>query len=82
MRIRALTPRLEAYLNKHEIRQAYEKQADFFETNPRHPSLRTELLQPRHLGIYSFRVTKNYRAVFVYCGDRTIEIIDINNHYN
>ena len=31
--------------------------------------------------ICSFRITRAYRVIFVYIGNDTIEIIDINNHY-
>ena len=38
-------------------------------------------MEPKHLRIYSFRITKNFRAVFVYNNNQTIEVVDINNHY-
>ncbi len=81
MRVTPLAPRLRRYLTRHRLEQAFEKQLALFTTNPRHPSLHTESLEPKHLGIYSFRVTKKYRVVFIYCGHDVVEIIDINNHY-
>ena len=81
MHVLPLAKRLAAYLTRHGLVGRFEKQKRLFESNPLHPGLRTELLEPKHLHIYSFRITRNYRAVFIYCGNSTIEIIDINNHY-
>ncbi len=81
MNVWPLTKRLEAYLVRRNIRRRFEKQVRLFEANPFHPSLHTEVLAPRHLRIYSFRITKRYRAIFVYRGNATVEIVDINDHY-
>ena len=77
-----LSKRQKHYLEKHDLIAIFEKQSALFEQNPRHPSLHTEILEPKHLHIYSFRVTRSVRAMFVYCGNETIEIVDINHHYN
>ncbi len=82
MRILPLSKRLAAYLERRGLVVRFEKQKLLFETNPLHPSLHTELLEPKHLRIYSFRITRSYRAIFIYCGDATVEIVDINNHYH
>lgn len=82
MEIIPLRKDLAAYAKKHQIEKHYEKQKQFFEINPMHRSLETEILEPHHLRIYSFRITKKYRAVFIYRGSNAIEIIDINNHYS
>ena len=81
MRIRPLSPRLSAYVKERNLSRRFEKQKRLFEQNPSHPSLHTELLEPRHLRIWSFRITRNYRAIFIYPGNGTVEIIDINDHY-
>ena len=81
MRILSLSKRLSIYLKKNGIQKNFEKQKIFLEQNTFHPSLHTKILKPKHLKIYSFRVTQKYRAIFIYCGKSTIEIIDINNHY-
>ena len=82
MNVRTLSPRLQIYLEKHQLQAFFEKQSQIFLANPRHPGLHTELLEPKDLALYSFRITKKYRAIFVSCGDGSIEIIDINNHYS
>ena len=81
MNILPLSKRISKYLQTRNLTKRFEKQKLIFETNPFHPSLRTEILEPKHLKIYSFRVTQQYRAIFIYIGDSDIEIIDINNHY-
>ena len=53
----------------------------FFELNPFHRSLETELLEPRKMRIWSFRVDRKYRAIFIFRESDIVEIIDINNHY-
>ena len=81
MNILPLSNRLSKYLQTRNLAKRFEKQKLIFETNPFHPSLRTEILEPKHLKLYSFRVNQQYRAIFIYNDDGDIEIIDINNHY-
>lgn len=81
MRSRALRADLERYIRSHEITKKFAKQLGFFLQNPRHPSLRTERLEPRGLKIYSFRIDKKYRAIFIFLTQDEIEIVDINDHY-
>lgn len=81
MNIAKLHPEIEEYLREHKLVKKFEKQTQFFKENMSHPGLNVELLQPRHLKIFSFRVDKKYRAIFVFIRRDTIEIIDINNHY-
>lgn len=57
------------------------KQKELFEANPRHPGLNVELLEPKHLRLWSFRVDRTYRAVFIFRNRDEIEVIDVNNHY-
>ncbi|MBU3965712.1 hypothetical protein KKG29_03775 [Patescibacteria group bacterium] len=81
MNILPLSKRLLKYLETHNLAGRFEKQKRIFETNPFHPSLHTEILEPRHLKIYSFRISRQYRAIFIYSGNSEIEIVDINDHY-
>ena len=76
-----LKKRLIKYLETKNIVKQFEKQRQLFEANPFYPSLYTKILKPKHFRIYSFRVTKKYRALFVYRGSDTIEIVEINDHY-
>ena len=81
MKIRPLRKDLTNYLVKRALLKRFNKQKKLFEKNPFHSSLNTEILEPKHLRIYSFRITRNWRAIFIYRGESEIEIVDINNHY-
>ncbi len=81
MEILDLSKRLRKYIKRHNIESCFNKQQSILKINPFHPSLNVEILEPRHFKIYSFRITRKYRAIFIYCGASTIEIIDISNHY-
>jgi len=81
MKILPLSKRLVAYLVRCGLSGRFEKQRRLFEQNPFHPSLHTEILEPRRFRVCSFRITRTYRAVFVYLGRDAVEIIDINAHY-
>jgi len=69
------------YLTKRGLTKKFEKQTKLFQINPFYPSLETELLEPKHLRFWSFRVDKKYRAVFIFREKNVVEIIDVNNHY-
>jgi len=69
------------YLKKRNLEKKFKKQKEIFEKNSFHPSLETELLEPKKLRFWSFRIDKKYRAIFIFRTKDTIEIIDINNHY-
>lgn len=81
MHISPLRPDLEEFIDKHSLKKKFRKQAELFILNPRYPSLQTELLVPKDLRIYSFRIDRKYRAVFIFLDSENIEIVDINNHY-
>jgi Txe/YoeB family toxin of Txe-Axe toxin-antitoxin module len=81
MSILPLHPELEEYLKKHRLLVKFQKQIELFKNNPFHPGLHTELLEPRYMKIWSFRIDKKFRAIFIFLDKSSIEIIDINNHY-
>jgi len=70
------------YLKKRQLLRKFEKQCRFFIHNPQHSSLNLEILEPKHLKFYSFRLDKKYRIIFIFRGPDIIEILDVNNHYN
>ncbi|KKR78290.1 MAG: hypothetical protein UU23_C0001G0054 [Candidatus Curtissbacteria bacterium GW2011_GWA1_40_9] len=43
------------YLKKRNLQKKFKKQLSLLQQNPKHPSLNTEILKPKHLRIYSFR---------------------------
>lgn len=81
MRAEPLKPKLNVYLVKRGLVRKYDKQLTLFLANSKHPSLHTEILEPKSLRLYSFRIDQKYRAIFILITTDTIEIIDINDHY-
>ena len=81
MFIKQLRDDLKKLLKRYNLEKKISKQQRLFEQNLLHPSLHTEKLEPKHLHIYSFRIDKKYRAMFILTPDKKAEIIDINLHY-
>ena len=81
MRVKSLRDDLLKYIRKHGLTKKLSKQIGLFCLNPRHPSLHTELLEPRSLRIFSFRLDSKYRVVFIFSAADEVEIVDINDHY-
>ena len=81
MKILPLHHEIVDYLRQRGLERKFIKQKSLFEQNPSHPGLATELLEPRHLRIWSFRIDRKYRAIFIFKDKETVEIIDLNNHY-
>jgi len=81
MKIAPLHADVTMYLRKHQLLRKWDKASKLFETNIRHPSLNTELMEPRWRGVYSFRIDKKYRAMFLPISNEKIEVIGITNHY-
>jgi len=76
-----LRPDIAAFLRKRGLWKKWVKAGKLFETDPSHPSLNTELLEPKHRLIYSFRIDLKHRALFIcYPGDK-IEIVAVTKHY-
>lgn len=80
MRIKPLSKRLKIYLASHQLNKKFKKQIKIFQQNPNHPSLHTELLEPKSERVYSFRIDRKYRALFIIINSE-IDIVGINDHY-
>ncbi|MEK7649018.1 MAG: hypothetical protein AAB400_03865 [Patescibacteria group bacterium] len=80
MRIKPLRKDLEENIALHSLKCKWDKAKKFFEANLNHPSLKTEILEPRWRGIYSFRLDRKYRALF-FIKDGEVEVFSITNHY-
>ena len=72
---------IDKYLRKHGLTQKWQKAKRLFENDPSHPSLNTELLEPKHRLIYSFRLDKKYRVIFICMPEDNVEIITVTKHY-
>jgi Txe/YoeB family toxin of Txe-Axe toxin-antitoxin module len=80
MKILPLYPSIAKYLQRRRLLEKFYKQKSLFEQNPFHSSLATELLEPKRMRIWSFRIDNKYRAIFIFREKDTIEILDDNNH--
>lgn len=72
---------IKEYIQRHGISRKWEKTKRLFENNPSHPSLNTELLEPKHRLIYSFRIDKKYRVLFICLPEDKVEVIAVTKHY-
>lgn len=68
------------YVKRHRLEKKFQKSIELFEQDINHPSLNIEILEPKHLRVYSFRIDRKYRSIFVFTGSE-VEIIAITNHY-
>ena len=69
------------YLRKQGLVKKWRKAKDLFENDPSHPSLNTELLEPKHRLIYSFRIDRKYRALFICHPEDNVEVVAVTKHY-
>ena len=68
---------------KYSLRKKLTKQLIILASNPQYPSLHIELLEPKKHGIYSFRIDRKFRGLFIYRPDKkAIEILTITVHYH
>lgn len=81
IKIQSIREDISKYIKIHNIEKQFQKSLHLFKENPNHPSLNNELLEPKHRGIYSFRINKKYRAIYFYYEENKIEIIAVTNHY-
>lgn len=81
MKIKPLKTKLNSFAIRHNLAKKLAKQLKLLEENITHPSLNTEKLEPKEFRLYSFRIDRKYRAIFILLSSEEIEIIDINDHY-
>ncbi len=80
MRIKPLNEKVRKALTRWNLEKPFEKQKNLFEVDPTRPSLNTEKLEPKSIGLYSFRINRKYRAVFRIRANEA-EIVHITKHY-
>lgn len=80
MQIKPLNGQVRKQLEKFNLVKKFAKQKALFELNPAHPSLNTEKLEPKSVGLYSFIIDKKYRAIFR-IKEGAAEIIHVTKHY-
>ncbi|MEK7560299.1 MAG: Txe/YoeB family addiction module toxin [Patescibacteria group bacterium] len=80
MLIKPLNKEVKKQLTRFGLLKKFNKQRFIFESNPAHPGLNTEKLEPKSVGLYSFRIDVKFRAIFR-VRDSMAEIIYISKHY-
>lgn len=81
--ILSVDPEVLEQVTKHNLDKKFTKACQFLQDNPSHPSLHVELLEPKDHGVYSFRLDRKYRGIFLYRHDKqAIEIVAITTHYH
>ena len=80
MQIRPLNVLVKKQIARFGLGSKFEKQKLLFEANSFHPSLHTEKLEPKSVGLYSFRIDRKYRAIFR-IRDGMAEIVHVTKHY-
>jgi len=82
-KILPLNSKVNKLLQKHSLENKFNKQIKLLAENPNHPSLRLELLEPKKYGVYSFRIDRKFRALFIFRLDKkAIEVLTITVHYH
>ncbi|OGG18915.1 hypothetical protein A3D78_05665 [Candidatus Gottesmanbacteria bacterium RIFCSPHIGHO2_02_FULL_39_14] len=73
---------LKKKLQKHSLKKKFDKKLTYLSSNPTHPGLHVELLEPKNYGVYSFRIDRKFQALFIFRPDLSaIEILNITIHY-
>jgi plasmid maintenance system killer protein len=80
MELISLTEKQKKYLKKFNLEKKFKKQINILLDNPRHPSLNVEKIPSFGSGLYSFRIDKQYRAIFAF-SKGFVKIVVFTNHY-
>ena len=80
MEIQVVTPKVYNYLKTRVLLGKWNKAVYLFESNIKHPSLKTELMEPKEEMIYSFRIDRKYRALFI-IKNNVAYVFRVTNHY-
>ena len=80
MEIKIVDGEVYEYIKKHRLETKWKKVLSIFPSNPRYPSLHTEILEPKHRGIFSLRIDHKFRALFVVKNGFCL-VFKITNHY-
>ena len=80
MEIKIATPKVARYIKAHKLDNKWKKAIALFKSNIRHRSLNTELMEPKEEMIYSFRIDRKYRALFMVKNNIAF-VFRITNHY-
>lgn len=59
MTIKPVKDTVVGYLKRHQLEKKFQKAKELFEQDVNHPSLNVELLEPKRMKVYSFKLTKS-----------------------
>jgi plasmid maintenance system killer protein len=83
MKILPLSKLIKKKIKKYNLQVKFSKQLKLLSLNPKHPSLNIELLEPKKFGVYSFRIDRKFRGLFIFRDDKNaLEVINITVHYH
>ena len=80
MELKIVTPKVINYIKDHNLEKKWQKMSVIFLENPKHPSLHTELLEPKEEMVFLFRIDKKYLALFMIKNNYAF-VFRITNHY-
>lgn len=81
MKVKVSKEALNSVKSLHLEKQFEKQKRLFLEQGPSYPSLNFELLEPKELHIYSFRVNKQYRAKIIRLSSDSYFIIDVVDYH-
>lgn len=64
------------------VRERFKTRRNLFLANPAHPLLNNHSLSGDRVGQWSFNVTGDWRALYVFADAETIIFIDLDTHSN
>ena len=64
------------------IQRKAASKTELFKENRFHPSLQIEKLHPKHREVWSFRVDRSYRIIFIFLGPDEVEFRYIGHHHS
>lgn len=62
------------------IKEKARRRENLFRSNPFHPSLHTEKLNPKQQEVWSFRIDKNYRIIFKFYNPKIVYFLTVGHH--
>lgn len=82
LKVLPINPKIWKKAKQLGVEKKLKKSIKLLSENWHHPGLNVELLEPKKMEIWSFRVNKKTRALFIWREDRKrIEVLNLTVHY-
>lgn len=62
------------------IQHLTDQKTAIFRSAPEYPALHVEKLTPKNLGLWSFRINRQYRVIFRFTKSNTVLFINVGSH--